>query len=315
VWTIRTTLTWTQEYLAEKGEENPRLTAQWLLAAACGLSRLELYTDYERPLSPAQRETLRASIRRRIAGEPLQYILGRAAFRHLELAVRPGVLIPRPETEVLVDVVLAAVSTPAAAPAASPALADPAAPVGPVGPRILDVGTGSGCIALALLHELPDACVIATDIDPAAVDLTRQNASDLARDLGGDWQGDRATRLTVLQDDLATSLLGDSTKHHSFDVVVSNPPYIPTSELDDLPREIRDYESRQALDGGPDGLSLFRRIVEQAKVLLRPTGLLACELHEETLAHARAFCETQGLTEARIHPDLTGKPRIITAQA
>jgi release factor glutamine methyltransferase len=291
-WTVRTTLEWTQGHLQEKNVENPRLSAQWLLTGATGLSRLELYTNYDMPLANAQLATLRAGIKRRIAGEPLQYILGRAPFRRLELKVRPGVLIPRPETEVLVDCVLEELQ--AMLPSQSREV------------RVLDLCTGTGCIALSLLHECPDVCVTATDVDPAAVELAQENA----RELGLDTEG----RLTILKDDLATSLLANETYHASFDVVVSNPPYIPTGELDNLPIEIANYEPRRALDGGSDGLAVFCRIVEEMTALIRPGGLLVCELHEATLEEAARICREQGYIDSAICPDLAGRPRFITAR-
>jgi release factor glutamine methyltransferase len=291
-WTVRTTLEWTQGHLEAKGVENPRLSAQWLLTGATGLSRLELYTNYDMPLANEQLATLRAGIRRRIVGEPLQYILGRAPFRHLELRVRPGVLIPRPETEVLVDCVLEELR--AVIPSRSRKT------------RVLDLCTGTGCIALALLYECSDVWVTATDVDPTAVELAQENAHELGLDTGG--------KLTILKDDLATSLLADKAYHAVFDVVVSNPPYIPTAELDKLPIEIANYEPRRALDGGGDGLAVFRRIVEEMTPLIRPGGLLACELHEATLEEAARICREHGYADVAICPDLTGRSRFITAR-
>jgi release factor-specific protein-(glutamine-N5) methyltransferase len=289
-WTVRTTLEWTQGHFESKGVENPRLSAQWLLSGVTGLSRLELYTNYDLPLTSAQLAALRANIKRRVVGEPLQYILGKAPFRHLELKVGPGVLIPRPETEVLVDCVLEELLV----------LSDsrPA--------RVLDLCTGTGCIALSLLHEHPGVLVVAADIDPIAIGLAEENAREL--ELGAD------EALTLLQDDLATTLLADEAYREAFDVVVSNPPYIPTAELINLPNEIANYEPRQALDGGSDGLLVFRRIVDQAAALLRPGGLLACELHEATLDEAARICEEQGYVSTEIRPDLAGRPRILIAR-
>jgi release factor glutamine methyltransferase len=171
--------------------------------------------------------------------------------------------------------------------------------------RVLDLCTGTGCIALSLLHECSDVQVVATDIDTAAIESIRENASELGLD------GEE--RLVIFQDDLACSLLADKTNWGTFDVVVSNPPYIPTAELEKLPNEIAHYEPRKALDGGKDGLDVFRRIVEQARLLLVPNGLLACELHEETLGQAQGICEEAGFSDILVHPDLTGRPRIITA--
>jgi release factor glutamine methyltransferase len=296
VWTIKAALDWTQGYLATNGAENPRLEAQWLLTTATSLSRLELYTNHDQPLTGEQRTVLREAIKRRVAGEPLQYILGKAPFRHLELRVRPGVLIPRPETEVLVDLVLDELR----------AIGERAAthPVGshPEPPRVLDLCTGTGCIALSLLHEYPGVQVVATDIDPAALALAQENATLME------------APLTILLDDLATTLVADPTTHASFDIVVSNPPYVPTAELAALPDEVAAFEPHAALDGGPDGLHIFRRILEQAQLLLKPNALLACELHETTLEQAKTLCESAGFHSTKIHQDLTQSPRILTTR-
>jgi release factor glutamine methyltransferase len=290
--TIREALEWAGECLETQSVENPRLASQWLLAAATGLARSELSVVYDQVLTAAQRTALAEDIERHVAGEPLQYILGKAPFRYLEFKVRPGVLIPRPETEGLVDTVIAELRTRQAGTERVV--------------RVLDLCTGTGCIAFSLLYECPDVRVVATDIDPAAIELARENGRDLSLD------GEE--RLVILADDLAASLLVDPANRGTFDVLVSNPPYIPTSELSKLPLEITNYEPRGALDGGEDGLGIFRRIVEQAALLLKPGGLFACELHEKTLEEAKAICETAGFSDARIHPDLTARPRVITAR-
>jgi len=314
-WTIKSALEWTQGHLEAKGDENPRLSAQWLLCAATGLSRLELYTNYEQVLADVQLAVLREGIKRRVAREPLQYIVGRAPFRKIELAVRQGVLIPRPETEVLVDIVIGELRGRGILGTA----------------HVLDLCTGSGNIALSLLQECPGVWVLATDNDPTAVRLARENAALLGlgdssgdgsgadNESGGDSADDVGSngagrRLRIIQDDLASTLIADPEMHGSFDVVVSNPPYVPTAELEGLPEEVANYEPRGALDGGADGLEVFRRIVVQTQMLLRPNGLLACELFETTLDEAAEFCRSEGFTEVLIHNDLTGRPRIITAR-
>lgn len=320
--TIRNCLEWTEKHLTKQGEEHPRLAAQWLLTAATGLTRLQLYLEYDRPLSVDERKTLRLGIRRRLRGEPLQYITGRAPFRHLELAVRPGVLIPRPETETLVDLVLAFAPQ-----------------------RVLDVGTGSGAIALSLLHELPGVSVWATDISAEALAIAAENARELglggeARDGGvvedladvsnGASDGDSARafdevstlpyrcdfeRLHFIEDDLAISLVDDPELYASFDALVSNPPYIPSSEMSGLPREVGEFEPTIALDGGVDGLDIFRRLLSQAKALLKPGGLLAVELYETKLEVAQKLAEAAEFKTVQIHPDLTDRPRFLTAIA
>jgi release factor glutamine methyltransferase len=310
IWNIKAVLEWTQEHFAAKGVENPRLEAQWIVAAATGLSRIELYINYDQPLDQTQLATVREGIKRRLAGEPLQYITGKAPFRRLEFIVRSPVLIPRPETEVLVDVVLRELDALGACGVDSADSADNAgtATCGTATDiKIIDIGTGSGCIALSLLHEARGARlkVTATDLKAEAVTLATENAEALGLSA--------PLHLNILQDDLATSLLSDATNHNSFDIIVSNPPYIPTEELDKLSNEIAQYESPEALDGGADGLNTFRRIVEQAKTLLKPGGLLACELHETMLGAAKAHCEAEGFERVTVHNDLTGRPRIISA--
>ena len=262
IWTIQAALDWTVGYLERKGDENPRLSAQWLLSEATGLSRIELYANFEQPLSMGERDVLRAYVTRRGKGEPLQYITGEVGFRHITVKVRPGVLIPRPETEVLVSEALALLP---AAPKrvaqhawpeddlppvpwpegeageqrpertadqgvaedeSTPAVAsgEPA----PEPPELLvaDLCTGSGCIACSVAYEHPLARVVATDIVPEAVALARDNVAAL--ELGD--------RVEVLSCDLGEGV--DPTLMGAFDLVVSNPPYVPTAVMDDIPREL-----------------------------------------------------------------------------
>ena len=288
LWTIRSCLEWTEQHLKHRNEANPRLSAQWLLVHATGLERVELYMHFDQPLTIEERNALREAIQRRLSGEPLQYISGRTSFRYIELAVRPGVFIPRPETEMLVELV-------------SRMLGD----IKPI--RLLDVGCGSGAIVLALLHELPEVSAVATDISSEAVALTVENARSMGETI--------LERLRVVQDDLATTLLDDSELSGHFDVIVSNPPYIPSEELTGLPKEVVDFEPRLALDGGTDGLGLFRRLLGQAKKLLKPNGLLAVELYETKLESAANLSFVEGFQDVSIHTDLTGRPRFLTARS
>ena len=363
-WTILEALKWTEERLERNGEENARLAAQMLATHATKLTRIDLYAQFDKPLSEEERALLRESIQRRLNGEPLQYILGSTGFRYLELTVREPVLIPRPETETLVELVLAhcrqggtnpagaaaaanananataataatavtavtaavtgiataaTATTTAAETAVTGAAADDDATVlddaaatatttsttPAIECSILDIGTGSGAIALSLLHELPSCKVLATDIDEAALQLAEENAQGL--NLTND------NRLEILKDDLASSLIANEAYKQHFDVVVSNPPYIPTSKYEALPQEILQFESKTALDGGEDGLHTFRRLAEQAQVLLRYGGLLAVELHEDTLKDAAAFAGKLSYSNIEIHNDLTGRQRFITA--
>ena len=336
-WTIRRTLDWTRGYLGSKGDEHARLSAEWLLSNVTGLSRVNLYVNYDKPLAPDELKRLHGLIERRAAGEPLQYVTGEMPFRHIVLTCAPGVLIPRPETEVLVDVVLehldslpspasAAVPDPALDPVPDPAVdpvpdpavdpapdpvpdpavdppPDPASDVAtPSGPRVLELGCGTGCISLSIASERPGTSVVATDISPEAVELATRNRDALGL---GDV-------VELVECDLAegVDLEGDGP----FDVLVSNPPYIPTQVVSTLPNEVAGFEPHLALDGGADGLDVFRRIVDLAPEALAPGGLLACELFEESLgAAADILRERGGWVDVRIIQDLTHRDRIIAA--
>jgi release factor glutamine methyltransferase len=281
VWTMREALDWTLGYFERAGVEKPRLSAEWLLSAATGLSRVELYAYHDRPLSPEERAALRASIERRAKGEPLQYVTGEMPFRHLVLRVRPGVFIPRPETEVLVDVALET--------------------LGPGSPVVVDLCTGSGAVAVSIAHETPSAVVYATDLDPAAVALARENAE----------RAGVADRVTVLEGDLFAPLPRDLRGRVA--LVVANPPYVPSAEVPALPADVLGYEPHLALDGGPDGLDVARRIMAEAREWLAPSCVLSVELDAGRVMDAakdmRAWYE--GVRTCR---DLAGRDRIVTGR-
>lgn len=275
-WTVKRTLDWCCAYLEKHGDEHPRLSAEWLLGAACGLSRIELYAYFDRPLSQQERDTLRPALKRRAAGEPLQYVIGEAAFRHIVVKTAPGVLIPRPETEVLVQVVLDRLGT-------------------DDGARVLEVGTGTGCIACSLAKEA-GLRVTATDISPEALACARRNVESLHLD----------ALVQVVEADCAQGVEGP------FDVLVSNPPYIPSAELEGLDQEVIGYEPRCALDGGADGLAFFDRLIAEAVPLLSPGAFIACELHETCLQEAARRLEAAGMEEVAVVRDLAGRDRIVT---
>lgn len=280
-WTVKSILAWIEGYLADHGDPNPRLSAQWLVSDALGMSRIQLYTDFARPLTLAERDVLRDYTRRRGTGEPLQYITGTTDFRFITVSVRPGVLIPRPETEVLV----------------SEALAD----VRMEDPFVLDLCTGTGCIACAIATEFPNSRVVATDIDGKAVALARKNADDLGV----------SERVEVLQCDLASGVDPHDAGH--FDLLISNPPYIPTDVLESLEAQVSDFEPALALDGGDDGLDVFRRILPVATNQLANAGVLAVELHEECLDTAAVLAADAGFSNVRIARDLADRPRVLIA--
>jgi len=287
VWTVKAALDWTTTYLAEKADEHPRRSAEWLLSAATGLSRIELYAFHDRPLTPEERTLLREGVKRRAAGEPLQYVTGEVAFRHIVLKVRPGVLIPRPETEILVDSVL---------PALDAAIAERGAAL------VADICTGSGCIALSIAGERPAATVIATDLSELALEIAAENVERLAL----------SERVSVAHGDLFAAL--EPELRGKLDVIVSNPPYVPSADVPDLPAEVAGFEPHLALDGGADGLDVYRRLLVESLEWLRPGGLFGVELDERMVQIAAGEAQ-KWYEEVRVVRDLTGRDRIVTAQA
>ena len=289
-WTIKRVLDWTSGYLERKGDEHPRLSAEWLLANVTGLSRVELYVNFDKPLEADELSAMHAAIERRAAGEPLQYVTGEMPFRHVVLKCERGVLIPRPETEILVDAALEGVD--------AAAERSDAAPV-----RVLEVGTGTGCVALSIASERPGTLVTATDLSERAVALALRNREALGLDEAVD----------VVECDLASGV--DPELMGTFSVLVSNPPYIPTRVLrEEVPAEVADFEPDLALDGGEDGLDVYRRLLELAPRALAPGGMLAVELFEGALDHAAELAREQGgWSRVEVREDLTHRPRILVA--
>ncbi len=239
-WTIRRVLDWTKGYLAEKGVENARLETEWLLSAALGLDRVGIYVNFDKPLNAGELAAVRGLVARRAKREPLQYILGTQEFCGLEFVVTPAVLIPRHDTEVLVEEALRRA---------------------PQAMSVLDIGVGSGCIAVALAKQLPHAQVWGVEQSSAALALAQQNAER------------NGVRVTLCEGSLFEPFGGQR-----FDLIVSNPPYIPTADLETLQPEVREYEPRAALDGGADGLDFYRIIVPAALEHLSLGGWLMVEL-------------------------------------
>jgi release factor glutamine methyltransferase len=273
-WTVLKVLQWTAGYLKDRGIDNGRLDAELLLAEVLQLDRVGLYLNYDRPLQADELVAYRGLVGRRSRREPLQYILGRAEFWSLTFAVGPSVLIPRPDTEVLVEEALRRVKADG---------------------TILDVGTGSGAIAVALAHELPAARLIGIDISASALQVAAENARH---------QG-VAERVELRQVDLACLPPGP------FDLIVANPPYIPTQDLAGLMPEVRDYEPSSALAGGTDGLDCYRLLAGQAIDRLLPGGWLLVEVGIGQAAAVREFFIAAGLREGFCHNDLSGIPRVV----
>ncbi|MBN2025745.1 MAG: peptide chain release factor N(5)-glutamine methyltransferase [Actinobacteria bacterium] len=274
-------IAWASRYLEENGVIKPRLNAELLLAHSTGRDRTELYAYPEMPVAADCREGFVTAVERRAAHEPLQYITGTKGFRYLELQVDPRALIPRPETEMLVE---RAVDVLRAAPGH---------------PVVVDVGTGSGCIALSLARECPAAVVYATDISDDALALARDNARRLAL-------GDVVSfRLGDLCDALDGELAG------RIDLIVCNPPYIREGDFPSLPPEVREHEPYVSLIAGPEGSELHRRLMEQAPLWLAPSGLLLMEGGEDQVEGLAAVAAGLGYESVKIHPDLNGLPRIV----
>lgn len=304
IWTIKAALDWTVGYLERKGDANPRVSAEWLMAEATGLSRIELYVNFEKPLSLDERAILHDYVARRAAGEPLQLISGTAPFRYLTLKVAPGVLIPRPETEVLVSEAFAELALPRVADhvCSSEEGAEEVVAAELPDLHVLDVCTGSGCIACAVASEYPAAQVVALDIASEALALARENAALIGV----------ADRVDVRESDLCAAVR--PAELSSFDLVISNPPYVPSAVVDGLDAEVSDYEPRLALDGGNDGLDAFRRLLPAAWECLRSEGVLAVELFEGHLDEAARLAREQGFEAVRVARDLTGRPRVLVAR-
>lgn len=284
--TVADTLRMAARRLRASGSRSPRLDAELLLAAALDCDRLALFREPERELTDEEAGRFAAFLRRREACEPVAYIRGVRTFRALDLEVEPAVLIPRPETETLVDVALELL---AAVPSAGRE------------PLVLDVGTGSGCIALALAAENPFVRIIATDVSEKALAVACRNAARHGLE----------ERVAFVSSDLLEGL----PLPLSFDLVVSNPPYIPAAEYEALERNVRDYEPRLALYGGADGLDVYRRLIPAAAARLRPGGGLAVEVGKGEAQAVGALVAATGAF-GLVHgcADLAGIPRVIYAR-
>jgi release factor glutamine methyltransferase len=285
-WTIATLLDTSAGYLRGKGSSSPRLDAELLLAEILGLDRIHLYTEFDRPLAAGEVDRYRALIARRAAHEPVAYILGRAHFRHLELEVRPAVLIPRPETEELVEAALAVLRRrPPWKEKDSPAC------------LIADVGTGSGAIALSLAQE-GGYPVLATDIRAEALAIALRNTAAAGVE----------ALVELRQADLLTGV-PDASLH----LVVSNPPYVSSGDMASLAPDIRLFEPETALEAGRDGLDVIRRLLPEAVRTLRPGGSLLLEVGDGQADAVAALAVKAGFSAVTVHKDMSQKDRIVEA--
>jgi release factor glutamine methyltransferase len=278
------------------------LAAELLLIHTLGRDRTWLYTHPEEPLDPPAAEKFFALVARRADGEPTQYLTGKQEFWGLEFEVTPAVLIPRPETEHLVEVALERLGL-----RGIKIRLDTGAPSPPL--RIADMGTGSGCLAVALAHELPHAGVVATDISAAALEVASRNAARLHV----------AERVHFVQTNMLDALVPNSSSqdHEArlFDVIVSNPPYVARDDAATLAREVREHEPHAALFGGRTGTEMYGKLIEQAGALLRQSGILVLELgYNSADAVLKIIREAPGWVNISITNDLAGIPRVLAAE-
>lgn len=281
VWTIRALLDWTEKFLRTKGFDSPRLDAQILLAHTLGCPRIELYTRSEEVMAEEPRSAFRALIRRRVEGCPVAYLVGYREFYQSGFTVTPAVLIPRPETEFLVMEAVNLLK-------------------GKSGVRILDIGTGSGNIAISLAKQLPTASITAIDISPDALAVAEMNAKKLGVE----------ARIRFLRGDLFAPLASGE----QFEMIVSNPPYIDPREIAELAKEVRDYEPRIALDGGPEGLTIYRRLVAEALAYLVPGGFLLVEIGSTQAESVSTLMTQAGWLSPMIIRDLAKLPRVLVTR-
>ena len=285
-WTILTVLQWAQQYLQAKGVSEPRAGAEVLLSHCLHCSRLDLYLRHDQPLADDELSCYKQGLKRRLAQEPTQYITGQQEFWSLNFAVGPSVLIPRPETELLVEAVLKHFAR---------------SESGGVKPRLLDIGTGSGILAVTLATELPEAQFVAVDRSWEALKVARENARRHKVEEKINW----------VSADLVAALAPKAL----FEVIVANPPYVPTADWEQLPLEIKEYEPQLALDGGPDGLEVIRSLIRAVPPLLKPDGLLALEVGQGQATAVQQLLEQSGsFTPPEIIPDYQRIGRVVLAR-
>jgi release factor glutamine methyltransferase len=310
-WTVGRLLNWTTDFLKEKGAESPRLDAEVLLAHVRGCKRIELYTAFEQPASEELRAKFRELIKQRAAGKPVAYLVGHREFFSLPFTVTPDVLIPRPETELLVVRALD-IAKPQQPRVNDPPERDPnddapetpapkptSAPLKPI--TIADVGTGSGIVAVTLAKHLPNAKVTMIDVSPAALKVAQTNAE----------RTKVSDRIEAIESDLFAAVPAD----RKFDLIVSNPPYITSDEMKQLAVDVRRFEPTLALDGGPEGTTVIERLIPQAAERLRPGGWLLMEISPTIVGRVEQLLEAD--PRLKLEPtqkDIAGLARVVQAR-
>jgi release factor glutamine methyltransferase len=278
-WTIREVLNWTRGYFEDAGIVQPRLEAEMLLAHALDVDRLHLYMAPDKPLTNDERSRYRSVVKQRHSGTPLQHVIGEVNFYGLRFRVDRETLIPRSETEELLDQVIKR----------APRDRDI---------RCLDLGAGTGVIAVCMARYLPKAKVTAVDVSPAALDRARKNAA----------LNEVADRIEFIESDWFTHVQGE------FDFIASNPPYVRSDELADLPVEVRDHEPSVALDGGIDGLDKIRAIIESLRTHLRPDGVVLMEIGHTQGDRVKQLFESIELIDVSVERDMAEKDRFVVGR-
>jgi len=270
------------EHLKNKGFENPRLEVERMLGSVIDLSRIELYLKFERQLTTAERDNFRNLYKRRLAHEPLQHIIGNSDFREIKVKTDHRALIPRPETEIIVEIAVNFLKNCNA-------------------PLVADIGTGSGVIALGIAFEIPESHVIAVDISDEALMLAEENACILGLE----------ERVTFISGNMLDGLKGQG----SFDAIISNPPYVKSKNIKNLQSEVRNFDPEIALDGGDDGLTFLTSIADGAHKFLKSRGIILLECGENQASRVKKIIDnTSFYSGAEIIKDLAGKDRVIKAK-
>ncbi len=271
------------DFLGKKKVESPRLQTELLLAHLLRMPRMKLYLNFDRRLTSAETDALRELVKRRGRREPLQHIVGSTSFCGHEIAVNRHVLVPRPETELLAETGWAFLST-----------------INHQASTVLDLCTGSGCLAIAIAAKCPPAQIFATDISADALALAKENAA----------RNKLAERIQFLQGDGFAALSAGT----QFDLIVSNPPYIPSAEIETLEPEVRDFDPRLALDGGADGLFFYRRLAPEAKAFLKPGGKIMLEFGDGQAEAVKAIFENEKWIVEAVKEDYSQRARILIAR-